>query len=145
MRAVCVGLLAALLGGPAEAARLAVPLPELCAGSALVVLAEVTGSEPEPTEQGLLLTSYDLAVIRVIRGELPAEPPRVIVPGGSDGEVRLLVSEAAKLQVDGRYLLLLSRRAQGGYLVRGGPDGAIPVAAGEEEAALARLGSCRAP
>ncbi len=145
MRAVGVGLLAALLGEPAHAARLSVPLPELCAESALVVLAEVTGSEAEPTEQGLVLTSYDLAVLRVIRGELPAEPPRVVVPGGSVGGARLLVSEAATLQVDGRYLLLLSPRAQGGYKVRGGPDGAIPVAAGEEEAALARLGGCRAP
>lgn len=136
-------LVVSLLAAEAQAARLAVPLPELCAASALVVVAEVTGREVHWGEQQLLETWSDLAIHQVLRGQAPTEPLRVVTLGGSLGGLRLEISEAPTLAVDARYLLLLSPRADGGWTLHGGPDGAIPL--GDEVAARARLGSCLAP
>jgi hypothetical protein len=136
-------LLLTLWGREAAATRRAIPLPELCSRAALVVIAEVTGQEGAPGDPFPIETWSDLAITRVVRGDLPAETPRVVTPGGALGGMRLTVSEAPDLRVDGRYLLLLTPRQDGGWRVEGGPDGALRL--GDEAAAVASLGGCLAP
>jgi len=133
----------ALWGSGALAMRVQIPRSELCDRAALVLVAEVTGQEGAPGARFPVETWSDLAVIRVLRGSLPAEAPRVVTPGGRIGELRLSISEAPELRVDGRYLLLLSPRQDGGWQVEGGPDGAVRL--GDEAAAVASLGGCLAP
>lgn len=132
-----------LWSGQASAARVPVPLPTLCAESALVVVAEVTGQEGRWSEQGLIETWSDLAIIKVLRGVTPVDPLSVVRAGGAVGGLRLEMSESAPLRSDARYLLLLSPRADGAWTVHGGAAGAILL--GDESAARARLGSCLAP
>lgn len=137
-----LALVGVLLAGEARAARVALPLPELCARSEAVVVAEITGYEYQLNAQGLVETWSDLAILRVVHGRAPAGPARVVTPGGVVDGMRLSVSEAASLKVDHRYLLLLTPRPDGGFALTGGPDGAIPL--GDEAAAVARLEGCRA-
>lgn len=136
-------LLLALWGREAAATRRAIPRPALCARAALVVVAEVTGQEGAPGDPFPIETWSDLAILRVLRGDLPEEAPRVVTPGGRIGDMRLTISEAPELRVDGRYLLLLSPRQAGGWQVEGGPDGAVRL--GDEATAVASLGGCLAP
>ena len=136
-----LALLGGLLLGQAEAARVGVPRPALCAASAWVVVAEITGHEYLVNDQGLVETWSDLAILRTVRGRAPAEPARVVTPGGVVAGMRLTISEAAELQLDGRYLLLLRPRPDGAWAPSGGPDGAIAL--GDEAAALRSLGGCR--
>ena len=144
-------LLALALSPPVAAMRAAPPpLPELCAAADLVLLAEPTSSETAFTGSELrpVETRWDLWVERVVYGAAPAGPVQVATAGGRVGDLIQTVSEQPELKLDHRYLLLLRQRADGQFVVLGGPDGLLPVSRGPngvglpEDAALALLGGC---
>jgi hypothetical protein len=128
----------------ARAMRVEVAPEELCRVSSHVVVGEVTTRTTEWTQDGTLETVVDVAVASVLRG-----PPRadvvVVTPGGAVGELRQIVSEAAELALDTRYLLLLHERADGRFVVTGGEAGAFAIPAGEgDDWARSLLGACLA-
>ena len=130
--------------GQARAMRVDVAPAELCRVSSHVVVGEVTTRTTQWTQDGSLETVVDVAVASVLRG-----PPRadvvVITPGGAVGDLRQIVSDAAQLAVDTRYVLLLHERADGRFVVTGGEAGAFAIPAGEGEAwAQSLLGACLA-
>jgi len=141
-----------LLPDPARALQLRVERPEICAQAALVALAEVTGQEARWTTAatGGIETRFDLAVARSLKGRAPDDLV-VVTPGGTMGELTQTVEDAAELQADRRYMLMLvPRPADDGYRVLGGEQGSIALRGDEpgpgesEQEALASLGGCLA-
>jgi hypothetical protein len=108
-----------------------------------VAIGEVTGLETSWKEDQLV-TLADFSVQRLLKG--PAgDSLSILLPGGQLGELRQSISEAPRLEVDHRYLLLL-QPGEGGYTVVGGPDGVLPLGweKESEKAAIAGLGGCGA-
>jgi len=102
----------------------------LCQRSALVIVGEVTDQEAEFAEDGSgrIETWVDVAVLRTLRGQPPADSLRLVLPGGALAGLRLTVEHAPTLSTDASYLFLLSPRAAGqGWRVVGGEAGALPV------------------
>lgn len=130
--------------GQARAMRVDVPTAELCRVSSHVVVGEVTTTATEWTQEGSLETVVDVAVASVLRG--PSVRDAVIVtPGGSIGELRQIVEEAARLDVDTRYVLLLHQKPDGRFVVTGGEAGAFQIPAGAGDAWVrSLLGACLA-
>jgi hypothetical protein len=136
-------------GRTAEAFRLAVPLSELCGLSTLVVVGEVTtlSSQWSSQAQGSLETMADVSVVQVLRGG-PRSDVVITSPGGEMGDLVQTVEEAARLRVDVRYLLLLTARPHGSFVVTGGEAGAVPVPIGIADPvrwARQQVGACDAP
>ena len=132
-----------LLLPAAQALRVAEPLPSLCRRAPVVAIGEVTGLETSWKEDQLV-TLADFSVQRLLKG--PAgDSLSILLPGGQLGELRQSISEAPRLEVDHRYLLLL-QPGEGGYTVVGGPDGVLPLGweKESEKAAIAGLGGCGA-
>ena len=134
---------------PTSALRLAMPRAELCRHSVLVATGEVTGLETRwsGTRPGEIETHADVAVDRVLMGQVPEDDLVVVVPGGTLGDLVQWVEDAALLREDRRYLLLL-HPVPGGWAPVGGQEGAIlllgPQGDGEaEDQALASLAGCR--
>lgn len=131
-RAVLVG---AALGwaGESFAARRAGAGETLWSKSELVVVGEITGRECAfaADGSGRIETWWDVAVVEAVR-----EPPRerigdslrLVTPGGELAGLGLDISDAPELAVDQRYLLMLTRRADGdGWRLVGGPEGALAL------------------
>jgi hypothetical protein len=130
--------------GQARAMRVDVPTAELCRVSSHVVVGEVTTTASEWTQEGSLETVVDVAVSSVLRGS-PVQDAVVVTPGGAMGELRQIVEDAARLDVDTRYVLLLHERADGRFVVTGGEAGAFPIPAGAGDAWIrSLLGACLA-
>ena len=130
--------------GQARAMRIDVPTAELCRLSSHVVVGEVTTTATEWTQEGSLETVVDVAVTSVLRG--PSVQDLVLVtPGGAIGDLRQTIEDAARLDVDTRYVLLLHERADGTFVVTGGEAGAFPIPAGAGDAWVrSLLGACLA-
>lgn len=135
---------------PSAATLVSQPRPALCARAELVVVGEVTGAETRWSEGALgeLETRWDIAALRTVRGQVPAEGLVLRTPGGARDGVRLTVSTAPTLAQDHLYLLLL--RADGdAYAAVGDAQGVIPLRRGAQgegeplDAALATLEPCR--
>ena len=130
--------------GQARAMRVDVPTAELCRVSSHVVIGEVTTSAVEWTQEGSLETVVDVSVTSVLRGP-SVQDVVVVTPGGAIGDLRQMVEEAARLDVDARYVLLLHQRTDGRFVVTGGEAGAFPVPAGAGDAWVrSLLGACLA-
>jgi hypothetical protein len=119
------------LSAPAFAFRLDVPLDQVCAASSLVVVGEVTtaSSAWAPGQRAAIETWVDVAVERVAKGRLVSDSVLVRVPGGRIGDVALWVEDAPELEVDQRYLLLLTPTGDGSFVVTGGDVGSLPLRA----------------
>lgn len=150
-------ILGALLG-TADAARLEISRPTLCALAEAVVVGEVTGQASMwstgelggiETWSDLILDPAPLIDHPTLAGKalLPeVDTVAVFTPGGAHGGLRLRIEDAAVLRTDRRYLLLLTP-IEGGWRVVGGEDGAIPLPHGSSGAlteALESLGECHA-
>lgn len=96
----------------------------LCALADAVVVAEVTSQETEwaPGPRGDLRTRSWAAVGEVLRGR-PGDTVELLAPGGTLQGLVQTVEDAARLQVDHRYVLLLSREGDA-WRVTGGAYGA---------------------
>ena len=130
--------------GQARAMRVDVPTAELCRMSSHVVVGEVTTTATEWTQEGSLETVVDVAVASVLRGPTVRDA-MVVTPGGAIGDLRQIVEEAARLDVDTRYVLLLHERADGRFVVTGGEAGAFPIPVGAGDAWVrSLLGACLA-
>ena len=94
----------------AHAVEPQVSLGQKMRAAELVVVAEVTSTEPRWAEgpRGGIETVVWLAVETTLAGE-PEHSLEVVVPGGRIGQHATGSSAAAELAVDGRYLVLLSR------------------------------------
>jgi hypothetical protein len=130
--------------GQARAMRVDVPTAELCRLSSHVVVGEVTTAATEWTQDGSFETVSDVAVTSVLRGPSVLDAV-VVTPGGTIGDLRQTVEDAARLDVDMRYVLLLHERADGRFVVTGGEAGAFPIPAGAGDAWVRTLlGACLA-
>ena len=149
--ALALLLLAGLFGLPrtAQAIRVYIPRPALCAQADVVIIGEVTGttSRWKSGDQGGIETLTDVARTQTLRGAEPGDSLTLLSAGGTIGHLSLRIEDAAALQPDSRYLLLL-RTSADGYHVVGGPDGAILLRWGDrgvgetEASAIASLGGC---
>jgi len=130
--------------GQARAMRVDVPTAELCRVSSHVVVGEVTTSATQWTQEGSLETVVDVAVTSVLRGTR-VQDLVIVTPGGAIGDLRQIVEDAARLDVDARYVLLLHERTDGRFVVTGGEAGAFPIPEGAGEPwARSLLGACLA-
>jgi hypothetical protein len=130
--------------GQARAMRVDVPKAELCRFSSHVIVGEVTTSATEWTQEGALETVVDVSVTSVLRGAR-VQDVVVVTPGGAIGDLRQIVEDAARLDVDTRYVLLLHERTDGRFVVTGGEAGAFPIPAGAGDAWVhSLLGACLA-
>lgn len=120
---------------------------ELCQRSSLVIVGEVTDQEAEFAEDGSgrIETWVDVAVLRTLRGQAPADSLRLVLPGGALAGLRLTVEDTPALQTDASYLFLLSPRAAGqSWRVVGGEAGALPTT-DVQGASLMAFEGCHAP
>jgi len=103
---------------------------ELCALAEVVVVAEVTSQETSwvPGTAGHLATRSWLHVDEVVRGEIAA-PLSVVTAGGHLDGLTMTVEDEARLQLDRRYMLLLTRGPDA-WRVVSGRQGAWPVPVG---------------
>ncbi|MEL6342105.1 MAG: hypothetical protein AAFV53_03160 [Myxococcota bacterium] len=150
MRAAMMGALVLSVGwGSAQAMQLDIDRPTLCAHATAAIIGEVTTRQSQWSQGSLggIETVFDVSVERVVFGAAPGDLS-VVVPGGQIGDIHLNVEDAAPLQVDQRYLLLVKVADDGRrYIVFGGEQGAtlLPHQPQLEAEAIASLGSCDAP
>lgn len=145
MRAIVLTLLCAL-SASAHAMRLAIPTSQLCGYADAVIVGEVTTLTPQwaAGQRGGIETLADIHVDRVVRGPALGDV-RVRTMGGELGVFVQKAEESPELELDRRYLLLLSERPDGVYVVTGGEAGAFVVDTPQAEAAvIAELGACHA-
>ena len=127
------------------ALRRPTPVSALWARSELVVIGEITGKESVFADDGSgnIETWWDVSVLDRVSGGLVEENLRLATPGGELAGLRLEVAHSPALQVDQRYLLLLTRRADGvGWRLVGGESGAISL---QDDAAPDAVEAGRAP
>lgn len=145
-------VLAVAIAGPSAAMQLELSRPELCGLAERVVIGEVTSGETLWAEgdTGGILRRVWLASERQLRGSGP-DTVEIVLPGGTIGDVTHTVEDVPELDVDGRYLLFLSRNEAGSWQVIGGEQGAVriqPPQGGDGERfvdALVSVGRCDAP
>lgn len=138
---------------PASAAQMQLTRLELCELADVVVMAEVTSYEVvwDEGDDGGILTRVWFAPLADVTGAVP-DTVELLLPGGKIGEVRHSVEDVPERpQLDKRYLLFLSRGADGSFSIVGGLAGAVRIAdVGENKGeryieALASVGACHAP
>jgi hypothetical protein len=139
---VWLGVLAC--AGDARAMQVASPPSELCGFATLVVLGEVTTKATQWSATGSLETVFDVSVETVLAGT-PRADVVVVTPGGELHGLRQTVEDAARLEPDTRYLLLLHEEQNGTFVVTGGASGAFAAPSqGGEAWARALVGACHA-
>lgn len=99
----------------------------LCALADAVAVVEVTSSETAWVEgpTGGLITRTWAAITQRVAGSV-GDTAEIVSPGGTLGGVTQWVEDAPHLQIDHRYVLLLSRDGDH-WRVTGGEHGAWPV------------------
>lgn len=114
---------------------------DLCPLADAVVVAEATSAETEwaPGPRGDLRTRTWLAVSEVLRGS-PGDTVELLAPGGTLQGLVQTVEDAARLQLDHRYVLLLTRTDEA-WRVTGGAAGVFPLPHGVAAPTLAEV--CR--
>lgn len=136
------------LDGAGWAMQARIEPADLCERSQLAVIGEITSFDSRwaADKDGAIERVFDLSVERVLRGQAPDGPVRVIVPGGELGaNLRYIVEDSPELLVDHRYLLLLAPEADG-WRVVGLQQGAFPLDHERkgDAALIASMGSCLA-
>lgn len=135
----------------AHALQMDLTRAELCSISHAVVLGKVSDMETlwAAHEDGGIERRAFVDTFKVLRGE-KATMYEVVLPGGQLSGLTQWVEDVPALEIDGQYMLFLSRRASGGWEVIGGDGGAVQIAPngfgkGETVAeAIASLEGCHA-
>jgi hypothetical protein len=137
-----------LLCAPAQAVQQRVTPAQLCAMSDAVLFGRVSDMETlwAATPEGGLERHAFFEVKESLRG--PAMPMAdVVLPGGSYGHLTHWVEDVPELQIDGWYVLFL-QKAEFGWEIIGGDQGAVPIAPNDLGAGYTRrevsawLGGC---
>lgn len=117
--------------GAAAAVR-PMTLSELCAESDAIVEATVVGrssrqagvADSRGQNRNPIKTAHNLKIGRVLKGER-ASTFELLLPGGTVGDLTMVVSEVPELAAAGRYLLFLDENG-----IVGGPQGSMEIVSG---------------